>query len=94
MLGLLSENGPFRPAEGGDVLDLFPYSWTKAANMLFVEQPLFVGYSISDDVADGTTDDATNAASLVRFLLNWLEKFPHYADRPLLLSGESYGASS
>ena len=54
---MLSENGPFRPAEGGTKLDVFEYSWTKAANLVFIEQPLFVGYSISSSNTDSKTDD-------------------------------------
>lgn len=46
LLGLLSEMGPFRAAPGGAVLDPFPWGWTQTANIIFVEQPLFVGFSI------------------------------------------------
>lgn len=35
----MNENGPFRPTRGGKSLEANVYSWNKAANMLFVEQP-------------------------------------------------------
>jgi hypothetical protein len=39
LYGFMNENGPFRPTKGGKALDANPYSWNRAANMLFVEQP-------------------------------------------------------
>jgi len=54
LLGFLSENGPLFPAEGGVRMDKNPYSWTSAASIIFVEQPLFVGFSISDDLVIGS----------------------------------------
>ena len=78
--------------QGGEVLDVFEYSWTKAANMVFMEQPLFVGYSISGDKeADGKTNDEINAKRLVQFLANWYAKFPEFASNDMSLSSESYG---
>lgn len=88
MLGLLGENGPFRPQADG-TLQAFEHAWTKAAHVIFVEQPLFTGYSLSGQAADAHTDDAVNAERLVTFLRRWLDKFPEYAERDLYLGGES-----
>lgn len=88
LLGLLGENGPFRPQANG-TLRAFEHSWTQAANVIFVEQPLFTGYSLSGQATDFHTDDAVNAERLVIFVRRWLEKFPEYAQRDLYLGGES-----
>lgn len=90
LIGLLSEMGPFRPVDAV-TLDPFPYAWTEAANVIFVEQPLFTGFSISSRIADSVTDDEVNAAAFVRFILRWLDKFPEFAARELYLASESYG---
>lgn len=132
LLGMLAENGPYRPADNGEVLDNFPYrcdidvflsklisllflllpylfhlhlsrwflliplflfniSWTTSASVIFVEQPLFVGYSISSEDEDYVTDDDINGERLVTFLVNWFEKFDTYKGRDLYLAAESYG---
>ncbi|KAF3774010.1 putative serine carboxypeptidase [Nymphaea thermarum] len=41
--GAFSENGPFRP--NGNILVRNEYSWNTAANMLYVEMPVGVGFS-------------------------------------------------
>lgn len=35
----MTEQGPFRPIDGGDALKLNDYAWNKVANMVFIEQP-------------------------------------------------------
>jgi len=51
LLGFMTEQGPLRP-NGDGTLAQNPYAWNKAANYLFVEQPVGVGFSYS------TTPDA------------------------------------
>ena len=81
ILGALTENGPFRAANNGTSLNTAAYSWNKRANMLFVEQPLFVGYSISDDPDDAVTDDELNAKRLVTFIERFLHPVLQCIDR-------------
>lgn len=38
MLGLFTEQGPFKP-DGNGTLQPNPYAWNRVANMIFVEQP-------------------------------------------------------
>jgi len=91
LLGMLTENGPFRTLPGGAGLRPFEYSWTKHASIVFVEQPVFTGFSISSDEKDARTDDALNARKLTLMIDRFLDKFPLYRDRDLYLAGESYG---
>ena len=91
LLGKLTEMGPFRVAANGTALDFMPYSWNREANVIFVEQPLFTGYSFSSDPGDSITTDELNAERLTTFIDRWLDKFPGWRARDLYLSSESYG---
>ena len=96
LLGALTEMGPFRPYLNGTVngsdtvrLERVPYSWNARANVIFVEQPLMVGYSVSDDPADAYTNDHLNARRLREFIVGWQQKFPAYKANDWFLSAES-----
>merc|ERR1712216_41235 len=43
--GFLSEQGPFRAGKDGKALEINEHSWNKIANMVFIEQPVGVGFS-------------------------------------------------
>lgn len=60
--------------------------------MLFIDQPVGVGYSYADNgVSVGTTEQA--AVDLHAFLTIFFESFIEFKGRPFHLSGESYGTS-
>jgi carboxypeptidase C (cathepsin A) len=46
----MTEQGPFRPRENGQ-LRHNEYSWNKLANMVFIEQPVGVGFSVASSGA-------------------------------------------
>ncbi|KAE8672992.1 Serine carboxypeptidase-like 45 [Hibiscus syriacus] len=88
-VGAFSENGPFRPS--GEVLVKNEYSWNRVANMLYLESPIGVGFSYSaDDSAYEAVGDKITARDNLVFLQNWFLKFPHYRNRSLFITGESY----
>ncbi|KAE8716469.1 Serine carboxypeptidase-like 46 [Hibiscus syriacus] len=88
-VGAFSENGPFRPS--GEVLVKNEYSWNREANMLYLESPIGVGFSYSaDDSAYEAVGDKITARDNLVFLQNWFLKFPHYRNRSLFITGESY----
>ena len=91
LLGKLTEMGPFRAASNGTNLEYMPYSWNRVASMIFVEQPLFTGYSYSADPADAQTTDELNAARLTTFIDRWLDRFPSLRANPFYIASESYG---
>lgn len=90
--GLFSEFGPFFPDIDGS-LALTPniYTWTQMANVIFIEQPAGVGFSWSANTSDYTTGDAQAAMDVYVFLQNFLKLYPKYINRPIFLTGESYG---
>ncbi|KAK4479455.1 hypothetical protein RD792_014969 [Penstemon davidsonii] len=89
--GLAEEIGPFHVEKDGKTLYLNPYSWNKAANILFLDSPVGVGYSYSNTSSDILSNgDIRTAAENLEFLLRWFERFPQYRGRDFYLSGESY----
>jgi carboxypeptidase C (cathepsin A) len=88
-IGFLSENGPFFAAEGGGRLEVNEFSWNKVANMVFIEQPVGVGFSFSESDVQYGLDQA--AADNLRFVLGFLARYPLYNSSAFYLSSESYG---
>lgn len=92
MDGYFSELGPFRVSQyDHTTLERNPYSWCNFANIIFLDQPVGVGYSYSASGTAATIDDATAAALNLEFLHGFVEKFPEYQGRDFYIMGESYG---
>ncbi|CAN4113278.1 unnamed protein product [Withania somnifera] len=89
--GLAEELGPFHIKKDGKTLYWNPYTWNLAANLLFLDSPVGVGYAYSNTSSDHLNNsDARTAADSLEFLLKWLERFPEYKGREFYISGESY----
>lgn len=90
-IGALQEIGPFRVDTDGKTLCRNKYAWNTAANVLFLESPVGVGfsYAVKAEVYDTMGDNMT-AQDSYAFLLKWLDRFPEYKGRDLFVVGESY----
>jgi carboxypeptidase C (cathepsin A) len=95
LIAVLRENGPCSiNAEGDAVVN--PLSWTNVANMLWVDQPVGVGFSYQDDDptgSDGDTkkwDEEEVARDMLLFLQQWMRDNPKYRALNFYLMGESY----
>ncbi|XP_058067750.1 serine carboxypeptidase II-2-like isoform X2 [Magnolia sinica] len=89
--GLAEEIGPFHVKPDGKSLYLNPYSWNQVANILFLDSPVGVGYSYSDNPQDLLSNgDARTAQDSLVFLKKWFKRFPQYKGRDFYLAGESY----
>ncbi|KAJ7677035.1 serine carboxypeptidase [Mycena polygramma] len=90
MIGLLQENGPCRIANNSKSVTLNPYSWNNEANMLFIDQPVGVGFSHGTESV-GTSQQA--ASDIWKFLQIFLadSRFSNLASNDLALWTESYG---
>merc|ERR1719265_3025821 len=86
--GFLSEQGPFRPSEDGK-LNLNENTWTKLVNMVFIEQPVGVGFSTLLGPID--YGDAQAAADNHRFVTGFFERFSNLKTQEFYISSESYG---
>ena len=92
LLGAFQELGPYLvDPELDPVFQTNPWSWNKNANMLFVESPAGVGYSIASTTADRSTNDMRQSQEAMTALLDWFSKFPEYKTNAWFVSGESYG---
>jgi len=90
LIGFWTEQGPFRP-QSDLTLNFTDYPWNKVANMLFIEAPVGVGLSYSDDPKDYNTGDNQTATDNYYAILAFLDKFPEYVTNSFYISSESYG---
>lgn len=96
MEGVTTEHGPlilYGIKEDGRnsaaKLSRNPYSWNKAAHVLYVDQPRYVGFSCG--VGPFVTSSVDAGRDIVNFLLGWRALFPEHARREVILAAESYG---
>lgn len=85
-----TEQGPFFIHANG-TLSPNPYSWNKAANMLYIEQPAGVGFSYSSRVKDYTTGDAKAASDMYLLIREFFTRYPERRSNDFYIASESYG---
>lgn len=86
----MQENGPLKIDDGVDFIDVNPYPWNHRANMLWIESPAGVGWSVGETTEDLSTNDMTQSEDALTALKSWYAKFPEYKANELYVSGESY----
>lgn len=96
------QGGPGMPSSGyGNFIEIGPLTldqeprpttWVKDFNVVFVDNPVGVGYSyISDNNAKLVENNQEIGEDLVRFLKSFLQNFDEFQTVPLYIFGESYG---
>ncbi|KAG8629467.1 hypothetical protein KVT40_003332 [Elsinoe batatas] len=88
MIGLFQENGPCQFVNGASTPSLNPYSWNTFANMLYIDQPIGVGFSYG---TDSVTSTVTAAPYVWKLLQAFYAQFPQYENRDFGIFTESYG---
>ncbi|KAF8417138.1 Alpha/Beta hydrolase protein [Tirmania nivea] len=63
------------------------FSWNSNSSVIFLDQPVNVGYSYSDTATKST---AAAAEDVYAFLTLFFEKFPQYGKQDFHIAGESY----
>lgn len=83
------ENGPFHI---NDDLSLRknPFSWNNNANLLYVDQPVGVGFSSVASTDHYRTDEDGVAQDFYYFLEKFIEDNPEFKGRDFYLTGVSY----
>ncbi|OQR87877.1 serine protease family S10 [Achlya hypogyna] len=89
MMALLTENGPCSVSADGTHTVPNPYSWTNNANVIWVDQPIGVGYSYGAK-GDYDHNEFDVAHNMHAFLQGWLEAHPKFANHKFFIAGESY----
>jgi carboxypeptidase C (cathepsin A) len=64
-----------------------PYSWNNNASVLFLDQPINVGYSYGDD---SVSDTVAASKDVYALLVLFFKQFPEYKDLEFHIAGESY----
>jgi len=90
MIGLFQEHGPCRITNDSSSVTPNPYSWNNQVNILYIDQPVGVGFSYGD-LTVGTSQQG--AADVWTFLQIFLSdsRFSNLQSRPLAIWTESYG---
>ncbi|KAJ4876732.1 Serine carboxypeptidase-like 16 [Raphanus sativus] len=97
--GLVLENGPLAfsiESDSGNTPSLVSttYSWTKVANIIYLDQPVGTGFSYSKNRLAKIQSDTRSAKRVHEFVRNWLAKHPEYFSNPFYVTGNSYSGKT
>ena len=90
MLGLFSEHGPFIFDDGETIIKPNPEPWNKRANLLYLESPAGVGYSLAGTDNDTYHTDVSQSEDLLNAIIDFYNGYPEYLNNDLYITGESY----
>ncbi|OAA35908.1 carboxypeptidase Y precursor [Metarhizium rileyi] len=86
-IGLFDELGPATIPNPDLKPENNPYSWNSNASVIFIDQPVNVGYSYGSATA-GTSQAA--AKDIYAMLTLFFHQFPQYSKQDFFVTGESY----
>lgn len=87
MGGLFMELGPASINKKGEVVHN-PHSWNANASVIFLDQPVNVGFSYSGSNVDSTVAAGKDIYALLSLFFH---QFPEYSKQDFHIAGESYG---
>ncbi|CAA7027836.1 unnamed protein product [Microthlaspi erraticum] len=95
LVALLFQNGPlalkFEVYNGSlPSLASTSYSWTKMANIIFLDQPIGTGFTYSRTPLVEKISDTNEIKMIHEFLQKWLSEHPQFYSNPFYLTGDSY----
>ncbi|CAA7051592.1 unnamed protein product [Microthlaspi erraticum] len=96
LTGLLIENGPLKFKVVDDYNGNSPtlisttYSWTKVANIIYLDQPVGTGFSYARTQFLDTPSDSGEAKRVHEFIRKWFSKHRDFITNPFYVAGDSY----
>jgi carboxypeptidase C (cathepsin A) len=90
LLGFIQEHGPVVFPDYNPTPMLNKYSWNMNANMLYLESPAGVGFSVNDNSTDVKWDDEKSGRDNRKAILSFFQRFADYAKNDFYIAGESY----
>ncbi|XP_059447639.1 serine carboxypeptidase-like 7 [Corylus avellana] len=67
-----------------------PNTWTKTANIIFLDSPVGAGFSYATTAEAWNSSDSKSASQNYEFLRNWLGLHPDFLTNPVFLGSDSY----
>jgi cathepsin A (carboxypeptidase C) len=86
LMGLFMELGPSAVNKSLDMV-FNDFSWNKNASVIFLDQPVNVGYSYSGGSVSNTVAAGKDVYALLTL---FFKQFPEYSEQSFHISGESY----
>ena len=90
LLGFSEESGPYINVVESPGLSKNDYAWNQEANMIYLDNPAGVGYSVCGDPEECKYDDKTAADDNLQAVLALLAEFKEIQNNDLYLAGDSY----
>ncbi|KAG2268351.1 hypothetical protein Bca4012_070615 [Brassica carinata] len=90
MIGNFYELGPWRVVSRATELEPNPGAWNRLFGLLFLDNPIGVGFSIAASKQDIPSNQRQVAEQLYAALVEFTEQNPGFEHRPVYITGESY----
>ncbi|XP_071713837.1 serine carboxypeptidase-like 13 [Rutidosis leptorrhynchoides] len=95
IISLFNQIGPLNFEYTNDTrsdakLEVNPYSWTKMANMVFIDIPVGTGFSYAKTSQSWRSSDSLVVSNAYEFIRKWFKNHPAFLSNPLYITGISY----
>ena len=90
MLALFQEHGPFIIDDDESFIKPNPFPWNQRANVLYIESPAGVGYSLAATIQDRTHTDMSQSIDAFEAMKDFYKSWPELLTTDLYITGESY----
>lgn len=89
---MLFELGGCTVADEGNNVTYNKDSWNNHANVIFLDQPVGVGYSYSEN-GNEVNNSPASAEDVYAFLMLFISQFDEYSKQDFHVAGESYAGT-